>query len=162
MCRDDGSKEFDATLYRKLVGILIYLTTTRPDLAYYFSVLNQFMSKPLKFHWVVEKSVLRYLHGTCDYGILYTSTSDVILAGLLDSDWAGNFDDRRSITSYAFSVGSRVIAWSSRKQSIVPLSSTKAEYQAVCTTTCEAIWLRRVLHDAGEEQKEATVIKYDN
>jgi len=94
LCRDDGSKEVDATLYRQLVGSLIYLTTTRPDLAYYVSVLSQFMSKPLESHWVAAKSVLRYVHGTSDYGILYTDTFDVISAGFSDSDWVGNLDDR--------------------------------------------------------------------
>eukprot|EP00253_Pinus_taeda_P036121 PITA_36121 len=82
--------------------------------------------------------------------------------GFSDSDWAGNLDDRRSITGYAFSIGSEVIAWSSKKQSTVALSSYEAEYQALRAATCEAIWLRRPLNDAGEEQKESTIIKTDN
>eukprot|EP00253_Pinus_taeda_P025696 PITA_25696 len=127
---DDGTKEVDATMYRQLVGNLIYLTTTRPDLAYSVSVLSQFMSKPLE--------------------------------SFLDSDWAGNLDDRKSITGYTFSIGSEVIAWSSEKQSVVALSSCEAEYQALCATTCEAIWLRRLLNDAGKEQKNSTSIKSDN
>jgi len=77
LCSDDGSKEVDSTSYMKLVGSLIYLTTTRRDLAFSVIVVGQFMSKPLESHWVEEKSVLRYLHGTCDYGILYTDKSDV-------------------------------------------------------------------------------------
>eukprot|EP00253_Pinus_taeda_P033382 PITA_33382 len=148
---DDGTKEVDATMYKQLVVNLIYLTTTRPDLAYSVSVLSQFMSKPLESHWVAAKSVLRYLSSTSNYGILYTNTSDVILAGFSDSDWASNLDDRRSITGYTFSIGSRVIAWSSKKESTVALSSCEAEYQALCAATCEAIWLRRLLNDAGEE-----------
>eukprot|EP00253_Pinus_taeda_P013451 PITA_13451 len=133
---DDGTKEVDATLYRELVGSLIYLTTTRPDLAYSVSVLSQFMSKPLESHWTAAKSVLRYL--------------------------CGNLDDRRSITGYAFNRGSEVIAWSSKKQSTVALSSCEVEYQALCAATCETIWLRRLLKDAGKEQKEPTSIKSDN
>eukprot|EP00253_Pinus_taeda_P026473 PITA_26473 len=82
--------------------------------------------------------------------------------GFLDSDWAGNLDDRRSITGYAFSIGSGVIAWSNKKQSIVALSSCEAEYQALCAATCEAIWLRRLLNYAGKEQKNPTSIKSDN
>ena len=102
-------------------------------------MLSQFISKTLESHWVVTKIVLRYLHGTCDYGILYIDTSDVTLAGFSDFDWAGNLDDRRSIMGYAFSIGSGVITWSSKKQSTVSLSSAEAEYQAVCAATCEAI-----------------------
>eukprot|EP00253_Pinus_taeda_P007893 PITA_07893 len=124
---DDGTKEVDATMYRQLVGSLIYLTTTRPNLAYSVSVLSQFMSKPLE--------------------------------SFLDSDCAGNLDDRRSITGYAFNIGSGVTAWSSKKQSTVALSSCEAEYQALCAATCEVIWLRRLLKDAGKEQKQPTSIK---
>ena len=112
---DDGTIQVDATLYRQLVGSLIYLTTTRPDLAYSVSVLSEFMSRPLDSHWNAAKCVLRYLSGTYNYGILYTDISDVTLAGYSDSDWAGNLDDRRSITGYAFSIGSMVIAWSNKK-----------------------------------------------
>lgn len=159
---DDGTKQVDATLYRQLVGSLIYLTTTWPDLAYSVSVLSQFMSRPLDSHWNAAKCVLRYLSGTCNYGILYTDSSDVTLAGYSDSDWAGNLDDRRSITGYAFSIGSGVISWCSKKKSTVALSSCEGEYQALCAATCEAIWLRRLLSDAGEGQKAATSIKTDN
>ena len=112
---DDGTKEIDATMYKQLVSSLIYLTTTRPDLAYFVSVLSQFMSKPLESHWIAAKSVLRYLCGTVNYGILYTDVSDVTLAGFSDSDWVGNLDDRRSITGYAFNIGSGVIVWSIKK-----------------------------------------------
>eukprot|EP00253_Pinus_taeda_P031210 PITA_31210 len=84
------------------------------------------------------------------------------LVGFSDSDWASNLDDRRSITSYAFNIGSEVIAWSSKKQSTVALSSCEAEYQALCAATCEAIWLRRLLKDAGKAQKQPTSIKSDN
>jgi len=151
---DDGTKEVDSTMYRQLVGSLIYLTTTRPDLAYFVSVLSLFMSKPHESHWVLAKSVLRYLSGTSNYGILYTDTSDVILTGFSDSDWASNLDDQRSIIGYTFRIRSGVIACSSKKKHIVVLSSCEAEYQALCAATCEVIWLRRLLNNAGEEQKE--------
>lgn len=131
-------------------------------MAYSVSVLSQFMSRPLDSHWNAAKCVLRYLSGTCNYGILYTDSSDVTLAGYSDSDWAGNLDDRRSITGYAFSIGSGVISWCSKKKSTVALSSCEGEYQALCAATCEAIWLRRLLSDAGEGQKAATSIKTDN
>ena len=97
------------------------------------------MSKPLESHWIAAKGILRYLQGIVDYGIIYIDSSDVRLAGFTYSDWAGNVDDRRSITGYAFSIGSGVTTWSSEKQNIVSLSSAEAEYQAICATTCEAV-----------------------
>jgi hypothetical protein len=134
-----------------MVGSLNYLTTTRPDISYYVSVLSQFMEKPHEIHWNAAKVVLRYLKGTLDYGIKYTDASDVELTGYSDSDWAGNLDDRRSTTGYAFSIGSGVVSWSSKKQPTVSLSSTEAEYKALCAATCEVVWLRRLLQDVGEE-----------
>lgn len=111
---------------------------------------------------MVAKGVLRYLQWTINVEIKYTDSFDVKLTGYLDSDWARDMDDRRSITGYAFNIGSGVISWSSKKQNAISLSSIGAEYQVVCATTCEVIWLRRILHDAWEEQKDDMVIKCDN
>jgi len=105
---------------------------------------------------------LRYLQGTIDFDIKYTDSSHVNLIVFSDSNWVVNMDDRRFITSYVFNIGSEVIAWSRKKQSIVLLSSVELEYQARCAATCEAVWLRRLLHDVGEEQKDATIIICDN
>eukprot|EP00253_Pinus_taeda_P002005 PITA_02005 len=157
-----GSKAADATLCRQLVGSLIYLTTTRPDLTYVVIVLSQFMSKPLEGHWNAMKIVLRYLQGIVDYNIIYTDSSDVRLAGFADLDWERNVDDRRSITGYAFSLGSTVITWSSKKQNTISLSSAEAEYQAMCAATCQAVWLRRLLQDVREELTVTTTIRCDN
>lgn len=135
----------DVTFYRQLVGSLIYLTTTRTDLAYTVSVLRQFMSNPLESHCNAAKSVLRYLQGTVDYGIIYTNSSDVILARFEDLDGAGNVDDHRSIIGYEFSLGSGVITWSRKKQNTISLSLAEAKYQAMCAATCEEVWLCRLL-----------------
>lgn len=84
------------------------------------------------------------------------------MTGHFDSDWAGDPDDRKSTIGYAFNIGSGIVSWSNKKQSTVSLSSIEAEYKALCSATCEAIWLRRILEDVGEEQKAPTVIKCDN
>jgi hypothetical protein len=139
---DDGLKEVNGTMYRQMVGILNYLTTTRPNITYYVSVLSQFMVKPHESHWNAAKEVLRYLKGTLNYGIKYIDAYDVELTGYSDSDWAGNLDDRRSTTVYAFNIGSRVVSWSSKKKPIVSLSSIEVGYKALHATTCEVVWLR--------------------
>jgi hypothetical protein len=84
---DDGSKEVNDTMYRQMVGSLNYLTTTRPDIAYFVSVLSQFMEKPLESHWTAAKGVLK---GTIDYGIKYTDSLDVEMTVYSDSHWASN------------------------------------------------------------------------
>ena len=113
-------------MYHQLVGSMNYLTTTRPDLSYSVSILIQFLANPCETHWKVAKEVLRYLKGTVNYGILYTDVYDVQLAVYSDSDWAGNPDDSKSIYGYAFNIGSGLISWSSKKQPVVSLSSTKS------------------------------------
>jgi hypothetical protein len=162
LCSDDETKELDGTLYRQLVESLNYLTTTRPNIAYSVSILSRFMAKPHDNHWKAAKRVLRYLKGTIDFGIKYTDEFDVMLARYSDSDWARNLSDRKSTTGYAFRIGSGVVSWSSKKQTTVSLSTTEAEYKALCSTTCEAVWMRRILEDMGEEQKAPTVINCDN
>jgi hypothetical protein len=158
----DGSKEVNDTMYRQTVGSLNYITITRPDISYSMSVLSQFMEKPLEIHWNATKEVLRYLKGTLDYGIKYTDASDVELTSYLDFDWAGNTDDQRSTTGYAFGIGSGVVSWSSKKKPIVSLSSLEFEYKALCAATCEVVWLRKHLQYVGEEKEEPTIIKCDN
>lgn len=105
---------------------------------------------------------MRYLQGTVDYDVIYTDSSDVRLTEFADSDWAGNVDDHRSITGYAFSIGFGVITWSRKKRNTFSLSSTEAKYQAMCAETCEAVWLWRLLQDVGEEQIDSTTIRCKN
>ena len=80
------------------------------------------------------------------------------LVGYTDADWAGNATDLGSTSGYAFSLGSAAIAWSSKKQPTVTLSSTEAEYRGVVVATCEAIWLKRLLKDLQEEVFDPTTI----
>ena len=87
-----------------------------------------------------------------NFGLLYTDKFDVQLAGFFYSNLAGNPDDRRSTTWYAFNIGSGVVSWSIKKQPTISLSSTEAEYKAMSSATCEAVWLRRILEDIGENQ----------
>lgn len=161
-CLDDGEEKVDSQLYRSLVGSLLYLTNSRPDILQATSLLSRFMQSPSKVHFGAAKRVLRYLKGTSSYGLFYSSSDNFKLYGFSDSDWAGSLDDRRSTTGYLFLLGSSAISWSSRKQPSTALSSSEAEYMAVTSATCQAIWLRRILQDMKFEQKEATVIYCDN
>jgi len=105
---------------------------------------------------------LHYIAGTLEFDIWYSKVSEFRLCGFTDSDWASSLDDRRSVSANAFTLGSEVITWSSKKQATVPLSSTKAEYIAATSSACQANWLRRVLADLEQEQKGAIEIYCDN
>lgn len=159
---DDDSGMADATLYMSLVGRLIYVTHSRPDVAFSVGMVSRFMHKPTRHHLGAAKRILRYLAGTIEYGIWFRKTDDFRLNGFSDSDWAGSIEDRRSTSGSCFILGSAAVSWSSKKQATVALSSTEAEYVAATAAACQAIWLRRVLSDLGESQKEATNILCDN
>eukprot|EP00253_Pinus_taeda_P035373 PITA_35373 len=124
-----SSLPVDETSFRQLVGSLIYLTATRPDISFAVRYISRFMFAPKADHWIAAKRVLRYVCGTSNYGILYTRSSDPILSGYTDFDWAGSVDDRKSTAGYVFSLGSGAVTWTSKKQQAVALSSTEAEYR---------------------------------
>ena len=122
----------DPTMYRQLVGSLMYLVNTRPDICFAVSTLGQFMCEPRQMHWVATKLVLGYLRGTVGYDLRYTSSSDLTLVGYSDSDWAGSVEDQKSTSRCCFSLGFSMVSWFSRKQSAVALSTVEAEYIATC------------------------------
>ena len=134
------------------------LTITLPDLSYPVGVISQFMARPNEEHLQCAQRVLRYVSGTTDRGLLYRAGTAAQLVGYTDADWAGNVADRRSTSGYAFSLGSAVVAWSSKKQPTVALSSTEAKYRGAAVATCEAIWLKRLLKDL----QDPTTIYCDN
>jgi len=113
-------------------------------------------------HWATAKHVLRYIQGTVDYGLLYSRSKDIRLSGFTDADWVGSLVDRKSISGYCFNIGSGMTSWCSRKQKSVALSSAKVEYMVTSTTSCEAIWLRKLLVNLFRRKMEATRIMCDN
>lgn len=112
---DDRSKEVDGIVYRQLVGSLKYLTTTKPNLTYFVSVLSQSFAGPLESHWRAMKDVLRYLKGTIYFSLKYDYSFDVELTSYSNSDWVGNLNDKRSTIGYAFSIGYGIVSRSCKK-----------------------------------------------
>ena len=158
----DGESLSDATLYRQLVGSLIYLTVTRPDISYAVHIVSQFMAAPRSPHYAAILRILRYLKGTIFDGLHFSSHSSLTLQAYSDADWAGDPTDRRSTTGYCFMLGDSLIYWRSKKQTVVARSSTEAEYRALAATTAELIWLRWLLRDLGIDCSAATQPHCDN
>ena len=149
--------------FRNAVGCLMYLMVgTRPDLAAAVGVLSQFSADPCPTHWQALKRVFRYIQGTRSYGIEYQATSNDKLHGYSDADWAGDIEDRRSTSGYAFELNNGCVSWRSKKQSTVALSSTEAEYMALTEAAQEAIWLKAFLCELGEMRSDDAVKIYED
>jgi hypothetical protein len=144
-----------------LVGSLLYLTHTRPDLSFAVGLVSQFSQDPHESHWQAAKRILCYIQGTPMYGIHYTSGIPHIV-GYTDSDWAGDVDDRKSTSGFVFCLGSGPITWSCKKQHAHALSSTEAEYRAAVLASQEALWLRQLMTEFGFPPDRPTLLWCDN
>ncbi|PRQ35370.1 putative RNA-directed DNA polymerase [Rosa chinensis] len=148
--------------YQRLVGRLIYLSHTRPDLAYAVSVVSQFMHNPSKTHMDAVFRILRYLKSAPGKGLLFSKHSHLDVSGYTDADWAGNITDRRSTSGYFTFVGGNLVTWKSKKQKVVARSSAEAEYKGMARGLCELLWLRNLLRDLGFRQEKAMQLYCDN
>ena len=157
-----GSEQEDPTIYRQIIGSLMYLVHTRPDICYVVNALSQFMCEPKHIHMVAVKHILRYVRGTLAYALRYTSSGGVMLHGFTDLDQMGSTMDRKSTSRYCFSLGSNMISWSSRKQGSIAQSTAEAEYIAASAVGREAVWLRKLLSDLFSAELEPTIIHYYN
>lgn len=137
----------DVTTYRKLVGRLIYLTITRPDLSYSVHVLSQFIASPRTDHLQAIYKVLRYLKQSPGQGIVISASGRLQLTAFSDSDWGGCPSTRHSLTGFCIMLGPSLISWRCKKQHAVSRSSAKAEYRAMADTCCEVTWLLALLKD---------------
>lgn len=145
--KSDYMREVPA--YKRLVGRLIYLSNTRPDLSYAIHILSQFMHKPRSAHWEAALRVLHYLKGTVGHGILLRADTDLTVTVWCDADWAGCPVTRRSLTGWFIQLGGSSISWKTKTQKMVSLSSAEAEYRAMTFTLKDILWLRALLKSLG-------------
>nr|GEV45611.1 integrase, catalytic core [Tanacetum cinerariifolium] len=146
---DKGEEEekIDASRYRRLVGRLLYLQVTRPDIAYSVSILSQFVGDPRRIHMEAANRVLRYLKTTIGQGILLPNTTVTDLVAYCDADWLGCPLSRRSRSGYVLLLGGAPISWKSKKQSVVSRSSAEAEYRSMATAVSEIMWVHWLLKE---------------
>lgn len=135
--------------YRRLVGRLVYFSTTWPDITYSIHILTQFMQQPHVAHWDAAMHVIRYLKGTLGQGILLRASPPIHITGWSDFDWEGCPLTRRSLTGWIVQIGTSIVFWKTQKQDIVTLSSTEAEYRAMKEVLRELKWVKVLLLDFG-------------
>lgn len=162
LSKDDVGTKVDSTLFKQIVGSLMYLTATRPDIMYGVSLISRFMSCPSESHWLAAKWILRYLEGTTELGIFYKKGGNTNVMAYSDSNFAEDLDDRRSTSGFVFLLGFGAVSWSSKKQPIVTLSTTEAEYITTAYYACQCIWIKRVLEKLGLKRQDNTLILCDN
>lgn len=161
LSRSVSGKAVDSTHFKKIVGSLMYLTVTRLDLMFALSLLSRFMERPVEAHLMTAKRVHRYVEGTLDFGIRYRKGKGTEITAFTDSDYGGDADDRKRTPSYVFMLGGGAVSWSSKKQPVVSLSTTEAEFIAAAHCVCQGVWLKRILEEIGVKQNECLTVFWD-
>ena len=121
----------DKEMYQRLVGKLIYLSHTRPDVAFAVSLISQSMHQSKEAHLQAALRIVQYLKGTQGRGILFKRKKSVNLEAYTDADYAGSIVDKRLTTGYCTFLGGNLVTWKSEKQSVVARSSAEAEFRAM-------------------------------
>ena len=123
-------KSVDPSLYRSMIGSLLYLTASRPDISYSVGVCARYQANPKESHMITLKRIIKYVKTTAKFGVWYNEDTSDILVGYFDADWAGNADDRKSTSGGCFYVGNNLVSWMSKKQNSISLSTAEVEYIA--------------------------------
>ncbi|KAK4368543.1 hypothetical protein RND71_012335 [Anisodus tanguticus] len=161
VCKDDVGQDVDPTLYRSMIGSLLYLTASRPDIMFSVCVYTKFQACPKVSHLNDVKRIIRYVAGTSDLGIWYSKDTNPNLIGYSDSDWVGDVDDRKSTSDGCFYLGNNLVSWYSRKQNCVSLSTAESEYVAAGSCCAQLIWLRHML-DNYDISNNSMILYCDN
>ncbi|XP_068646346.1 secreted RxLR effector protein 161-like [Aristolochia californica] len=160
--KDKGDLLDDPTICRHLVGSLIYLTTTRPDISYVVHQVSQFMSSPSHLYIAIVRRIIHYLRGSPTRGLFFPTSSSLQLIGYSDVDWAGCPDTRHSTTGWCMFLGDALISWRYKKQDRASKSSTEAEYHVMSTACSEIVWLCGLLAELEFPQTTVTPLHADN
>ena len=146
---DEDGEAVDQKKYRSMIGSLLYLTATRPDIHFAVCLCARFQASPRISHWQAVKRIMRYLHFTPEFGLWYSFSSTLSLCGYSDADFVGYRLDQKSTSGTCQFLGSSLVSWSSRKQSSVAQSTTEAEYVAAASCCSQLLWMTYTLCDFG-------------
>jgi hypothetical protein len=162
LSKDDESKDLDPNHYRSMIGNFLYVTASRLDAKQVVGMVSRFQAEPKESHVQAVKRIFRYLKGTIDLGLWYPRKDSFTLKSYSDVDWVGSVDDRKSTSGGAFFLGESRVAWISKKQSSISLSSTEAEYIAAAECCTQVEWMKQTLQDIKIVFEEPTIIHCDN
>jgi hypothetical protein len=146
---DTGGKSVDQKVHRSMIGSLLYLCASRPDIMLSLCMCARFQADPKEVHLRAVKRIMRYLVYTTKFGLWYPKGSTIYLIGYSDADWAGCKIDRKSTSGTCQFLGRSLVSWASKKQNSVALSTTEDEYIAAGHCCAQLLWMRRTLRDYG-------------
>ncbi|CAM8940534.1 unnamed protein product [Rhodiola kirilowii] len=149
LTKDEYSPQVDPTLYRGMIGSILYLTASRPDILFSVCLCAKFQADPREIHVKAVKRILRYLKGTDDLCLLYPKGGDLRLMAYTVADYTGYKIDRKSTSEMAQFLGPCLISWGSKKQSSIALSTAEAEYIAAAACCAQLLWIKQQLSDYG-------------
>ncbi|GJZ15448.1 putative ribonuclease H-like domain-containing protein [Tanacetum coccineum] len=149
LTKDEDGEDVHVHLYRSMIGSLMYLTSSRPDIMFSVCACLRFQVQPKVSHLNAVKRIFRYLKGQPKLGLWYPKDSPLILEAFLDSDYAGASLDRKSTTGGCQFLGSRLISWQCKKQTVVANSTTEAEYIAASHCCGQVLWIQNQMLDYG-------------
>ncbi|WVY99308.1 hypothetical protein V8G54_025378 [Vigna mungo] len=161
----ETEERMNETLYKQIIGSLRFLCNSRPDIVFGVGLLSRFMSKPKKSHMVAAKRMLRYVKAIEDFGILFyrnLKTKELMLVGYSDADFGGDEDERKSTSGSVYFLNNAPVSWSSKKQTVIALSSCESEYVAGCNTVCQGLWLSEILKYLMTKTEDCIELKMDN
>ncbi|GKU98300.1 hypothetical protein SLEP1_g11320 [Rubroshorea leprosula] len=158
----DGSPLVDPTCYRQLVGSLIYLIITQPNIAYVVHVISQFMATPRSIHYAAIVRIIHYIKSTIFHGLHFSTHSSLELRAYTDVDWTRDSDDRKSTIGYYLFLSDSLISWCSKKQTVPSCSNTEAEYLVPGDATSKLLNLHWLQEDTGIPQPPATNLYCNN
>jgi len=152
--KDENGKIVSEKEYRGMIGSLLYLTASRPDIVFSVGLCARFQTSPRESHLIAVKRIFRYLVGTTDLGLWYSKGSCFNLTAYCDADYAGDKIERKSTSGTCQFLGNALISWSCRKQNTIALSTTEAEYVAAANCCSQVLWVKNQLEDFS--------IRYEN
>ncbi|KAK6153180.1 hypothetical protein DH2020_012819 [Rehmannia glutinosa] len=155
--KDEKGKSVDESKYRGMIGSLLYLTASRPDILHAVCLCARFQSNPKESHLSAVKRIFRYLKGTIQYGLFYPKNEIFSLKGYSDSDYAGNIDDRKSTSGSCQFLGDCLVSWFSKKQNCVSLSTAEAEYIFAAFCCTQLLWMKQTLADYKSQNQLADI-----
>ena len=140
-----------------MIGSLLYLTASRPDISYSVGVCARYQANPKETHMTALKRIIKYVKTTTKFGAYYSKDTSDVLAGYSDTNWAGNADDRKSISGSCFYVGNNLVSWMIKKQNFIFLCTAEVEYITAGSCCTQLLWMQKLLHDYGICQEHLTI-----